>query len=86
MAPLSSEKDIHTVENVTAVDTSSSPSLVDEKSGVAQIDLDRVGETQGYLLDEEQLKQQLGLPANATLKKAADGHTVLIPQPTDDPK
>ena len=50
------------------------------------IDLDRVGETQGYILDEEKLRAQLDLPANAILKKTRDGKHVLIPQPSDDPE
>lgn len=48
----------------------------------AEVDLDRVGEVDGYVLDEEQLKLQLGLSPNTHLKKSKDGR-VLIPQPTD---
>ena len=38
----------------------------------------------GYALDETVLRQQLGLPEDAVLKKDATGR-VLIPQPSDDP-
>lgn len=55
-----------------------------EKRDATQIDLDRIGETEGYVLDEAQLKAQLGLAADATLKTTKDGKTVLIPQPTED--
>ena len=53
-----------------------------ETKDVSHLDLDRVGETQGYVLDEILLKRQLGLAADAQLKTAGDGRTVLIPQPT----
>ncbi|KKY21679.1 putative mfs transporter [Phaeomoniella chlamydospora] len=53
---------------------------------LAIIDLDRVGETGGYVLDESQLKEKLGLSANTSLKKSKDGRVVLIPQPTNDPQ
>nr|KAK5443999.1 hypothetical protein LTR18_005260 [Exophiala xenobiotica] len=52
------------------------------KSGT--IDLDRVGETEGYLLDEAQLKAKLGLAPDVALEKSKKGD-VLIPQPTEDP-
>lgn len=52
-----------------------------EKADLNKVDLDRVGEEDGYVLDEAILKQRLGLPADAVLKKAKDGKTVLIPQP-----
>ncbi|KAK5952314.1 hypothetical protein OHC33_006787 [Knufia fluminis] len=56
-----------------------------EKSTTDQpIDLERLGEQHGYALDETVLKQQLGLPADAVLKKDATGR-VLIPQPSDSP-
>jgi len=48
------------------------------------IDLERLGEQHGYSLDEAVLKQQLGLPADAVLKKDSTGR-VLIPQPSDSP-
>lgn len=52
-----------------------------EKADIKQVDLDRIGEGDGYVLDEATLKQRLDLPADAVLKKAKDGKTVLIPQP-----
>ncbi len=51
----------------------------------ATIDLDRVGETEGYVLDEAQLKAKLGLAPDVALKKSKKG-VVLIPQPTEDPE
>ena len=59
-----------------------------EKPDATSVDLDRIGETQGYVLDETQLRVQLGLAADAPLRTAKDGKTVLIPQPSenaDDP-
>ena len=47
------------------------------------VDVERAGETQGYILDEAKLREQLGLGANAVLKKS--NGKVLIPQPTDNP-
>ena len=57
-----------------------------EKPGAAPgiVDVERAGEAQGYVLDEAKLKEQLGLGADAHLKKAKDGK-VLIPQPSDSP-
>jgi hypothetical protein len=52
-----------------------------EKADINKVDLDRIGEEDGYVLDEAILKQRLGLPVDAVLKKAKDGKTVLIPQP-----
>jgi hypothetical protein len=49
------------------------------------IDLERVGETQGYVLDEAQLREKLGLAPDVSLKKSRKG-VVLIPQPTDSPE
>lgn len=51
----------------------------------ANIDLERVGETQGYVLDEAQLREKLGLAPDVSLKKSRKG-VVLIPQPTDSPE
>jgi hypothetical protein len=57
-----------------------------EKTKADNLDLDHIGETQGYVLDEATLRRQLGLSADAKLKLAKDGKTVLIPQPSDDPR
>ena len=69
---------------------SSQSSLSAIEKGVVPIDspvdLDRAGETKGYVLDEETLKAQLQLAPDAVLKKSKDGKVVLIPQPTDDPQ
>ena len=62
------------------------PPVTEKTANVQEIDLDKVGETQGYVLDEAILKEQLGLGADAVIKTAKDGRTVLIPQPTDDPR
>lgn len=66
-------------------------SPVDSKERIAlqdpkrpDVDLEQIGEKDGYLLDEERLRQALNIPADASLKKASDGKTVLIPQPSDD--
>lgn len=48
-------------------------------------DLERLGGEHAHALDEAVVKRELGLPSDAILKKADDG-TVLIPQPTDDPR
>lgn len=81
------------VENPVTTETASQSSLeagdhVVEKNPTQNqtLDLDRVGETQGYVLDEATLRQQLGLSPDAKLKTAKDGKTVLIPQPSDDPR
>jgi hypothetical protein len=64
-------------------ETHSTSSIEDsnEKSDAGKVDFDRLGEGEGYVLDEAILKKRLGLPADAVLKKAKDGKTVLIPQP-----
>jgi hypothetical protein len=59
---------------------------VGEKTDTDNLDLDHIGEVQGYVLDEATLRRQLGLSPDAKLKTAKDGKTVLIPQPTDDPR
>lgn len=67
--------------------TSTTPPSREKATGTdaAELDLERIGEEQGYVLDEALLKEKLGLAADAQLKKAPDG-TVLIPQPSDDPR
>lgn len=51
----------------------------------ATLDLDRIGETEGYVLDEDRLREKFGIAAGVPLKKSKEG-IVLIPQPTDDPE
>lgn len=51
----------------------------------ATIDLEHVGETEGYFLNEVQLREKLGLGPDAVLKKGKND-VVLIPQPSDDPE
>jgi hypothetical protein len=51
----------------------------------AAIDLDRVAEQEGYVLDEARLREKFGLAPDVPLKKSKKGD-VLIPQPTDDPE
>lgn len=47
------------------------------------IDLEELGERNGYVVDLELLKTVTATYQN--VKLAPDRHTVLIPQPTDDP-
>jgi hypothetical protein len=44
------------------------------------VDLDRLGELEGYVLDA-----QAGDASTRHLKTTKDGKTILIPQPSDDP-
>lgn len=44
------------------------------------VDLDKLGETEGYVLDPE-----LGHADTRHLKTSSGGRTILIPQPSDDP-
>jgi hypothetical protein len=46
-------------------------SHVAEKANVQHVDLDRAGETQGYVLDEAALRKQRGFSADARLKTAS---------------
>jgi hypothetical protein len=62
------------------------PHQLGEKTDLDNLDLDHIGEVQGYVLDEATLRRQLGLSPDAVLKTAKDGKTVLIPQPSDDPR
>ena len=50
------------------------------------VDLEQIGEKEGYVLDEEQLRRALRIPDSAAIKTAPDGKTVLIPQPSEDPQ
>jgi hypothetical protein len=50
---------------------------------VEKLDLDRLGEQEGYVLDAQTFKAD---HATGDLKLAKDGRTVLIPQPSDDPE
>lgn len=71
--------------NSTSQSSLEAGSDIVEKTTAQHLDLDKVGESQGYILDEATLKRQLGLGDGAKLKLAKDGKTVLIPQPSDDP-
>lgn len=53
---------------------------VPESPAGEEIDLDKEGERDGYVLDVKDVH------TNKHLKLAQDGHTVLIPQPSDDPR
>lgn len=46
------------------------------------IDLDEIGETKGYIVDVSLIEDKALVEH---LKLAPDGHTILIPQPSDDP-
>jgi hypothetical protein len=76
--------------NVKSDDSSleAGPNQLGEKANTQNLDLDldHIGETQGYVLDEAILRRQLGLSPDAKLKTAQDGKTLLIPQPSDDPR
>ena len=50
------------------------------------VDLEQIGEKEGYVLDEKHLRETLNIPDSAVIKTAADGKTVLIPQPSEDPQ
>jgi hypothetical protein len=50
------------------------------------VDLEQIGEKEGYVLDEANLRRTLNIPDHAGIKTASDGKTVLIPQPSDDPQ
>jgi len=50
-----------------------------ESPSSEEIDLDKEGEREGYVLDVKNVH------SSKDLKLAPDGHTVLIPQPSDDP-
>jgi hypothetical protein len=75
--------------------TSSSPSgssrgvskerVAVHQQALADIDLEQIGEKEGYVLDEANLRRTLNIPDSAAIKTASDGKTVLIPQPSDDP-
>ncbi|KAK2764566.1 hypothetical protein FQN54_009261 [Arachnomyces sp. PD_36] len=47
------------------------------------LDLDQLGEKEGYVLDEEKFQAEHAI--DARLKLAGDQKTILIPQPSDDP-
>lgn len=49
-------------------------------------DVEQIGEKEGYVLDEENLRATLNIPQGTGIKTASDGRTVLIPQPSEDPQ
>jgi hypothetical protein len=57
-----------------------------QESTLPTIDLEQIGEKEGYVLDEENLRMALNIPDHAAIKTASDHKTVLIPQPSDDPQ
>jgi hypothetical protein len=54
-----------------------------ESTPSAEVDLDRIGEENGYIVDVSLIQDKTLVER---LKLAPDGHTVLIPQPSDDPQ
>ena len=54
-------------------------------SSLEGVDLDILGATQGYILDEKQLCEHAGLNPYTNLKTASNG-VVLVPQPSEDPQ
>jgi hypothetical protein len=77
---------------MSTASSATSSSLADSKerlrleSNRPDIDLEQIGEKEGYLLDEEHLRKALNIPDSAKIKTASDGKTVLIPQPSEDPQ
>jgi len=71
--------------NAASSQTSLSTPEAEKEPVSTTVDLDRAGETGGYVLDEAKLREKLGLAADAVLKKSSRG-IVLIPQPTEDPQ
>ena len=84
MATLKPEETTQVHASSQASDISTTPPP-EKSSGEHHVDLEKLGEKHGYALDESVVKQQLGLPAHAVLKKDSTGR-VLIPQPSDDPR
>jgi hypothetical protein len=60
--------------------------IAGEELARPDVDLEQIGEKEGYVLDEEHLRKTLNIPDSAIIKTAADGKTVLIPQPSEDPQ
>lgn len=60
------------------------PSNGSKEPSTHQMDLDQLGEKEGYVLDAE--KFQAEHATDARLKLAEDQKTILIPQPSDDPE
>ena len=56
------------------------PEKGSSSSETENVDLDQVGEREGYVLDA-----QLGHASTKHLKTTKDGSIILIPQPTNDP-
>ncbi|MCJ1432689.1 hypothetical protein MMC27_002046 [Xylographa pallens] len=56
-----------------------SPTISSSPGSTSLVDLDTAGERNGYVLDASKLDD------SQVYKLASDGHTVLIPQPSDDP-
>jgi len=56
-----------------------------QQQALTDLDLEQIGEKEGYVLDEANLRRTLNIPDSAAIKTASDGKTVLIPQPSDDP-
>ena len=78
---------------MSALSSQSGSSPADSKERIAiqqathpNVDLEEIGEKEGYVLDEEHLRRDLNIPDDTAIKIAPDGRTVLIPQPSDDPQ
>jgi hypothetical protein len=64
-------------------DTEKGPSPTTQlESTPSELDLDEIGEVNGYIVDVSALTDK---SLAERLKLAPDGHTILIPQPSDDP-
>jgi hypothetical protein len=63
-------------------DTEKAPSAAELDTPINEPDLDEIGETKGYIVDVSLVADKKLVEG---LKLAPDGHTVLIPQPSNDP-
>ena len=80
-----SEDPRHSQDDTSAAIMSETPENVEKHPDHEQLD-QLVEKDGGYALDVDLLDADSPeAAALAQLKKAADGHTVLLPQPTDDP-
>jgi hypothetical protein len=66
----------------SAVDSEKAPSTTQLDVLPDEPDLDEIGEENGYIVDVSLVTDK---SLAERLKLAPDGHTILIPQPSDDP-
>lgn len=68
--------------STTGTDQEKAPSATEIDTPTNELDLDEIGETKGYIVDVSLVTDKALVEG---LKLAKDGHTVLIPQPSNDP-